>query len=218
MFKNNLILFSLLLLFFNNYSFAQNSQFTSIGIGIAPNSGVPITISRGWGDFLQFRRTQNAGRWNIHNGSLANNLEFYYTNSSGVNSFNSFVLQDDQKIRIGNVTTPGNYRLYVEGGILTEQVKVSLKSSSGWADYVFDNNYNLAPLSEVKSFIEINKHLPNIPSTATLEKEEGFELGKMTTLQQEKIEELFLYVIQLDEKIKKLEKENEELKTFIQNK
>ncbi len=203
------------LFFYLSPVFSQNSQFTSIGIGIAPNSSIPMTMRTGWGDYIQFRRTQNTARWNIHNGSLGNNLEFYYTNSSGVNSFGSFVLQDDQKVRIGNVTTPGTYRLYVEGGILTEQVKIALKSSSGWADYVFYPDYKLQPLIEVKAFIEREGHLPNMPSAAKLYQEEGFELGKMTTLQQEKIEELFLYVIQLNEKLQKFQVENQKLLTQI---
>ena len=73
--------------------FAQNSQFTSIGIGIAPNSSIPITVQRGWGDYFQFRRTQNSARWGIHNGQFGENLEFYFTNSAGVSSFNSFVFK-----------------------------------------------------------------------------------------------------------------------------
>lgn len=146
-----------------------------------------------------------------------NTRKLHFGNAS--TGFKTLVVSNGDKVGMGTETFPTNdpnFRLYVKGGIKAQEVKVEL--CNGWCDYVFYPNYNLAPLSEVKTFIETNKHLPNIPSAATLEKEEGFELGKMTTLQQEKIEELFLYVIQLDEKIKKLEKENEELKTYIQNK
>ncbi|HLN95756.1 MAG TPA: hypothetical protein VK183_08970, partial [Flavobacterium sp.] len=49
----------------------------------------------------------------------------------------------------------GNYKLLVEGGILTEKVKVALRNPTpgnpnNWADYVFDDNYNLPSLKEVE--------------------------------------------------------------------
>lgn len=213
----SLFLFSILMVLFTPNINSQDVQYNSVGIKVAPVTGTPLTMRQGWGNYVTFRRTQNNATWNIHNGQLGNNLEFFYTSAAGVNSFGSLVLQDDQKIRIGGVTTPGNYRLYVEGGILTEQVKVALKTSAGWADYVFAQDYHLPELADVKSYIQTHKHLPNVPSAETLAAEQGFELGKMTVIQQEKIEELFLYVIQLDEKLKKLETENAELKKLIEN-
>ena len=115
-------------------------------------------------------------------------------------------------LRIGNVTTPAGYKLYVEQGILTEKVKVALSSSLAWADYVFAKDYKLQPLAEVESFINTNKHLPNMPSATELAKE-GLDLGKMQAKQMEKIEELTLYLIQMGKKIETLEKQNELLKS-----
>ena len=44
----------------------------------------------------------------------------------------------DDKIVIGtSVNTPAGYRLYVQDGILTEKLKVAIKNSGDWADYVF---------------------------------------------------------------------------------
>jgi hypothetical protein len=66
--------------------------------------------------------------------------------------FNTATSSSNGKIYIGNTTayptTTGNYRLYVEGGILTEKVKVALRNSANWADYVFANDYKLMPLQE----------------------------------------------------------------------
>jgi len=95
-----------------------------------------------------------------------------------------------------------NYNLFVKGGILTEEVRVSLQS--GWADYVFAKDYKLKTLNEVENYIKENGHLENIPSAEKV-KEEGIELGEMVKLQQEKIEELTLYLIQQDKRIKQLE-------------
>jgi hypothetical protein len=96
----------------------------------------------------------------------------------------------------------GTYKLAVNGNIRTKEVVVE----SGWADYVFDKNYKLPSLGEVERFIQLNKHLPNIPSAAEIEKE-GLQLGDTQKRMMEKIEELMLYVIELNKKIQKLEAE-----------
>lgn len=110
-----------------------------------------------------------------------------------------------------------NYKLFVKGGILTEEVRVSTL----WADYVFNEDYNLKSLDEVEKFINDNGHLPNVPSAKQVE-ENGIELGEMAKIQQEKIEELTLYIIEQNkineeqtEEIKTLTDEIEDLKKMI---
>lgn len=85
------------------------------------------------------------------------------------------------------------YNLFVKGGILTEEVRVNLQS--GWADYVFAKDYQLLPLQDVENFINANGHLPNVPSAKQVETD-GIELGNISKIQQEKIEELTLYIIE----------------------
>lgn len=119
-------------------------------------------------------------------------------------------------VRIGNVSTPVGYKLYVEQGILTEKVKVALASSAAWADYVFAPNYDLKPLDEVEEYIQANKHLPNIPSATELAKD-GLNLGDMQAKQMEKIEELTLYMIEMKKEINTLKSENNSLKLLISN-
>lgn len=104
------------------------------------------------------------------------------------------------------------YQLFVKGGILTEEVRVSLANT--WADYVFNKNYSLKPLAEVEKYINDYGHLPNVPSAAQV-KEEGIELGNMAKIQQEKIEELTLYIIQQNKINEKQAKEIEELKKLV---
>lgn len=96
------------------------------------------------------------------------------------------------------------YSLYVKGGILAEEVHVE----AGWADYVFENDYTLMPIEKVASFIEKNGHLPNIPSAEAVAKE-GIELADITKRQQEKIEEIMLYVIEIQKEIDTINKELE---------
>jgi hypothetical protein len=96
------------------------------------------------------------------------------------------------------------YSLYVKGGILTEEVHIQ----TGWADYVFEKEYHLLPIQKVADFIAVNGHLPNIPS-AKVVAVEGIELGDMTKRQQEKIEEIMLYVIEIQKEIDTINKELE---------
>lgn len=100
---------------------------------------------------------------------------------------------------VGGANTSA-YGLYVKGGILTEELRVR----TGWADYVFDENYKLLSLDEVASFIKEKGHLPNVPSEAQVEAQ-GIELGDITRIQQEKIEELTLYIIKLQKQVDALE-------------
>lgn len=109
---------------------------------------------------------------------------------------------------MGGGGSVANYKLFVKGGILTEELRVALVST--WADYVFHKDYDLKPLSEVEAFIAKNGHLPNVPSAKQI-KEEGLELGGMSVIQQEKIEELTLYLIQQNKKMAELEAKLEAL-------
>ena len=104
------------------------------------------------------------------------------------------------------VTIPAGstYKMAIGGGILTEKVRVATNGTTFWADFVFDKNYKLRPLSEVESYIKTNQHLPEIPSTAEVRKD-GIDLAQTQALLLQKVEELTLYVIEQDKKIKKLE-------------
>jgi hypothetical protein len=118
--------------------------------------------------------------------------------------FKSLDTETNGKIYIGTnatyPTTTGSYRLFVEGGIMTEKVKVSLRSSANWADYVFEDNYKLMPLQEVSKYVAANKHLPGVDSAKELA-ENGLDLAAMQSKHMEKIEELTLYIIEQDKKI-----------------
>ncbi len=94
------------------------------------------------------------------------------------------------------------------------EIKVSIQNP--WPDYVFNKTYNLQSLEGVEKYIKQNQHLPNIPSAKELNKDVlGLDLAKMQGLQMEKIEEIYLHLIELNKQIKELKKENEELKKQI---
>ena len=125
-----------------------------------------------------------------------------------IGTYNGTTYSEKMRItRTGNVgigtTNPGN-KLDVNGTIRAKEVKVE----SGWADYVFDQGYNLQDLSEVELYINKHKHLPDVPDSKEVEKN-GVNLGEMNALLLKKIEELTLYAIEqnkrMNEQSKKIE-------------
>lgn len=106
-----------------------------------------------------------------------------------------------------------NYRLFVDGGIASKELFVS--TGLPWCDYVFEEDYDLTPLAEVEKHIAEKGHLHNIASAKEIEAQGGFEVGKITVNQQEKIEEIFLHLIEMNKKIETLEAENAALKAKI---
>ncbi len=101
------------------------------------------------------------------------------------------------------LTTPGSYKLYVEGGILTEHVKVSVKNAADWSDFVFDEGYKMMPLPALKQYIQENKHLPSVPSTKEV-MANGVDLQQMDARLLQKVEELTLHQIAQQEEIEQL--------------
>jgi len=69
-----------------------------------------------------------------------------------------------------------------------------------WPDYVFQPNYALMPLDELRKFLRKHNHLPGIPSAAELEAQKGVEVGDLQTRMLKVMEEQALYILQLEEK------------------
>ena len=122
-----------------------------------------------------------------------------------------------EKLRItktGNVgigTTSPSYKLDVDGIVRAEEIKVQNVPAS---DYVFEPNYHLKPIEEVETFIKENKHLPDIPSAEEF-KENGVGLGEMDNMLLRKVEELTLYMIDMQKQMDELKEENAALKEQI---
>lgn len=70
-------------------------------------------------------------------------------------------------------------------------------------DYVFEEDYPLMPLEELRAHIARQKHLPNVPSADDIRKS-GLNLSQFQMTLLEKIEELTLYTLQQQEEIETL--------------
>lgn len=180
-------------------------------------SAVParMNIQQGHGTWLALHtRASTPGgaeaHWGIHNPPEQNKMAFYFQPASGDAVFNLLNLHPDGKVSIGDVSieTPNyNYKLYVEGGLLTEKVKVTLKTSSEWSDHVFLPGYRLMPLKDVAVFVKKNGHLPNVPSADQMV-EQGLDVVKTDAMLLEKIEEITLHLIAMELWMDELVREN----------
>lgn len=59
-------------------------------------------------------------------------------------------------------------------------------------------------LSEVERFTRANKHLPGVPSAKEVEEKGGIVINRATEINLEKIEELYLHVIEQQKQIEAL--------------
>ncbi|QQT28361.1 hypothetical protein I6J02_14005 [Sphingobacterium spiritivorum] len=110
----------------------------------------------------------------------------------GINKSQADVAYFSGKVGI-KTSTPREYDLAVNGKIRSQEVKVE---AANWPDYVFKKDYELRSLSELQTYIEEHGHLPDMPKAAEAEKE-GVSLGEMNKLLLKKVEELTLYILQM---------------------
>lgn len=109
---------------------------------------------------------------------------------------------------VGIQTQPDSvYLLSVNGAIRAKEIVVE----TGWADFVFEEGYKLPSLEEVEEHILKFGHLKDIPSAGEIARD-GTNLGDISVKLLQKIEELTLYTIQLEKRLKALEDENNNLK------
>ncbi|MGJ1392382.1 hypothetical protein ACR78F_18535 [Sphingobacterium spiritivorum] len=133
-------------------------------------------------------------------------IKFFTSKINSTNwSIPKMVLNEDGNVGIG-ITTPSE-KLAVNGNIRAKEIMVEV---ANWPDYVFEEDYRLTPLTEIETFIKVNKHLPDIPKAEIAEKE-GISLGEMNKLLLKKVEELTLYLIEKDKEIRELKEMRQEI-------
>ena len=164
-----------------------------------------IRIERSSNLFHQI--THDSSKTVIFNGN--NDIEYRFGGLSKLVFKNDGGANFGGNVGIGT-TNPGIWKLAVNGAIRAKEIKVE----TGWSDFVFYDDYKLPTLEEVERHIKEKGHLKDIPSAKEVS-EDGIFLGEMDSKLLQKIEELTLYTIEQEKKIKSLEnqtKEIEELK------
>jgi len=152
--------------------------------------------------------TQDLIQLGVKIGSGVQTVSFKITNNGTVELYNngsdhSLIAYDDAGAK--------NLQLENTGLLRAREMRVDEDS---WPDYVFDKNYKLPSLKSVAKYIDKNHHLPGVPTAHEIESD-GLNLGDMQNIQMQKIEELYLHLIEMEKRISELETENEQLKKSL---
>lgn len=115
---------------------------------------------------------------------------------------------------VGIGTTNPQAKLAVNGDVFAKKIKVT-QASADWPDYVFEAPYMLMPLDSLEGYVKENKHLPEIPTAAIVEKE-GLDLGEINKTLTKKLEEVTLYLIEINKRNKALEERLRQLEAQSQ--
>lgn len=172
-------------------STTQNAYAGYLDFGSNANTPTTATITNGYGLYLG--TMAGTHKWSLY--SADQSASSYFAGNVGIGT---------------GVTNPV-HPLQVNGTIGATEVVVS---STG-ADYVFDADYKLSPLSDVEEYVKENHHLPDIPSALEVAAN-GISVGEMQSKLLAKIEELTLHLIELDRKNKSLEQDNRSLNQEVQ--
>jgi hypothetical protein len=187
-------------------NFNIGTSTTSLKMGILPSYGY---LDGKLDEVYIFSRAlEDLEIVNIYNGSIVIpptlSCDFEWKCNNNILQYN------DGQVLIGTDNLNEDYLFGVKGKIKTEEILVTI---TDWPDYVFNSEYKLKTLNQLDKYIKVNKHLPNIPSEHEVI-QEGILVGEMNVKLLEKIEELTLYMIELN---KKFEKSQLEL-THVKNK
>ena len=112
-------------------------------------------------------------------------------------------------------TTPVGQTTPQQVLVITPDGKVQINGQNlAVPDYVFEDDYQLMPLDELKSFIDTHGHLPGIPSAEEVNSG-GHDLAGSDMAHLRKIEELTLYTLQQQQQLQELKAKSDRLEALV---
>jgi len=132
-----------------------------------------------------------------------------------VGGHKNFVMHIANDGFVGIGTGKPMHKLDVCGTIrATVEIMVDANGAYCWPDFVFKPDYNLEPFAKRIETIKEQKHLPNVPSETQVA-EEGIPVTETMRGILQNVEELYLYMEIMQERIQQLEEENKKLLELI---
>ena len=162
------------------------------------------------------------GNLRVDDGVFLSNENMIFRSAMSGSVNNNIIFQNNAEAEIMRINMDGNVgigtstpsqKLEVDG---TVKATSFVSSASSFPDYVFDEDYQLLTLSKVDAFVKEHRHLPNMPSEKEVV-ENGLDMTAVVIKSVENIENIYLHLIQLNEKLEALEQENMQLKALLNN-
>lgn len=198
-----------------------------VGVGMIPNPAYNLSVFATSGDEAGGGGAIYArGDFAIHGvayntgggfGSVAIRGEGGFGGTGGWFSGESYAGRFDGFVSVnGNMSVVNGIlmapRIEVSDLLYSKEIRVKLPP---FPDYVFDSAYTLMPLKKLEEYINANKRLPNMPTAEEIA-QDGGNVGELQVKQMEKIEEITLYILEMNKRLEKLEAANKELKGQVE--
>ncbi|MDY3362464.1 hypothetical protein PG623_00470 [Riemerella anatipestifer] len=185
---------------------------------------------------LKADATTEVGKWRLFNmktGGAYNyisGLHFWAYGLDNSNKSSKMILTDEGKLAIGYGSNASEMPKITELLNVNGNVKATAFMGTNGAklfpDYVFQKyytgtssikaDYNFKTLSQVEDFVKANGHLPGYQSAAEIKKQGYIDIMATQLTNVEKIEELYLHLLEKDKEVKDLKAKNEELESRLQ--
>lgn len=195
---------------------------------VSGTTGAALNISQKYDNGLSIQTT-TSGKYGLKLKVLTNS-DFAFQSYGASTTIPTFSLYGSGRTDIYYNNTNATDKVFLISNSTRKLLQLSndgilrareiIVDAINWPDYVFASNYNLMTLDSLEQYILLNKHLPNVKPASQVEAE-GMNLNETNKVLMEKVEELTLYLFQINSQLKEqetlLEQQSELLKQQQEN-
>lgn len=185
-----------------SYHLDINGNSRSNNLYVTNNIGIGTTTPSAKLHLVAGNFRLDNGSLNLSNGAITINNGPLSITTGTLSISNGDLTVLNGRLIIGNGSN--QFSVASDGRIRAREIKVDLLAIP---DYVFKPDYKLLSLSELREYVTTHHHLPNIKSEKEYDTAGSIDLGELNTQLLEKVEELTLYILQIEDRLKKLENE-----------